>query len=129
VLAAQADARWNAKPRYLDMPGREIGRPVPALKLKDPGGYSQDTRPDGRAEDGERGGEGLLGSNVKDLQPEGPASGMQTPDGKRHPFTRAERVPPTTNETKEDPWKKARGGPSEDWQPQAWDPNALAARR
>jgi len=32
-------------------------------------------------------------------------------------------------EKKEDPWKKARGGPSEKWQPQAWDPNALAARR
>ncbi|KAK6602026.1 hypothetical protein H4I95_07128 [Botrytis cinerea] len=30
---------------------------------------------------------------------------------------------------KDDPWKKARGGPSEEWQPQAWDPNEMPAAR
>ncbi|KAI1213312.1 uncharacterized protein F4807DRAFT_456654 [Annulohypoxylon truncatum] len=29
VLAAQADARWEAKPSYLDAPGKEKGQPVP----------------------------------------------------------------------------------------------------
>ncbi|KAI0883516.1 uncharacterized protein GGS22DRAFT_190175 [Annulohypoxylon maeteangense] len=29
VLAAAADARWEAKPSYLDAPGKEKGQPVP----------------------------------------------------------------------------------------------------
>lgn len=79
--------------------------------------------------DGARGAEGLPGDGVDGSQPEGPASEMQTPDGKRHPFTRGERAYRTAKEKREDPWKKARGGPSEEWQPAAWDPNASAARR
>ncbi|KAI1384380.1 uncharacterized protein F4822DRAFT_362015 [Hypoxylon trugodes] len=31
LLAAEADARWEAKPRLSDVPGREKGQPVPAL--------------------------------------------------------------------------------------------------
>ncbi|KAI2465327.1 hypothetical protein F4781DRAFT_34468 [Annulohypoxylon bovei var. microspora] len=31
VLAAEADARWEAKPSYLDAPGKERGQPVPPL--------------------------------------------------------------------------------------------------
>ncbi|KAI2602797.1 hypothetical protein GGR54DRAFT_644698 [Hypoxylon sp. NC1633] len=31
VLAADADARWDAKPSLLDAPGRERGQPVPPL--------------------------------------------------------------------------------------------------
>ncbi|OTB04993.1 hypothetical protein M426DRAFT_320301 [Hypoxylon sp. CI-4A] len=31
VLAAEADARWEAKPSLLDMPGQEKGQPVPPL--------------------------------------------------------------------------------------------------
>ncbi|KAI1373347.1 hypothetical protein F4677DRAFT_448423 [Hypoxylon crocopeplum] len=31
VLAAEADARWEAKPSLLDVPGREKGQPVPTL--------------------------------------------------------------------------------------------------
>ncbi|KAA8565888.1 hypothetical protein EYC84_009700 [Monilinia fructicola] len=30
---------------------------------------------------------------------------------------------------KEDPWKRERGGPSEGWQPKAWDPNDIPAAR
>jgi len=140
VLAAQADARWASKKSYLDTPdrrahksfleapGREGGQPMPALKAKDPGGHTQETRPDGRAVDGE----GLLRRSGWGSQAEKLGNEMQTPDGKRHPFTRGERPRETVKEMiekREDPWKKARKGPSEEWQPQAWDPNALAARR
>lgn len=31
VLAADADARWEAKPSFLDAPGKERGQPVPPL--------------------------------------------------------------------------------------------------
>lgn len=31
VLAAQADARWEAKPRVMDAPGQETGQPLPTL--------------------------------------------------------------------------------------------------
>jgi NADH dehydrogenase [ubiquinone] 1 alpha subcomplex assembly factor 2 len=129
VLAAQADARWEAKPRLIDMPGREIGQAVPALRVRDPGGYSQEERPNGRGVDGWGGEEGQLGSNVGGSPTDELQSEMQSPDVKRHSFTIGKRAPYTTKENKEDPWKKAGGGPSEEWQPEAWDPNALIARR
>jgi NADH dehydrogenase [ubiquinone] 1 alpha subcomplex assembly factor 2 len=129
ILAAQADARWAAKKSYLDAPGEQRRQPVPALRLKDPGGYTEETRPDGRAVDEGSGAEGRLGSSVESSQAEVPQSEMQTPDGKRHPFTRGERARRTIKDKIEDPWKKARGGPSEEWQPQAWDPNTLAVKR
>jgi NADH dehydrogenase [ubiquinone] 1 alpha subcomplex assembly factor 2 len=131
VLAAQADARWASKKSYLDAPdrpvntsyleapGKEGGQTVPALKVKDPGGYTEDTRPNGSH----------TGNKVEGSQAEEPGSKMQTPDGKRHPFTRGERTRQITKEKMEDSWKKSGGGPSEEWQPQAWDPNALGARR
>jgi NADH dehydrogenase [ubiquinone] 1 alpha subcomplex assembly factor 2 len=129
VLAGQADARWEAKPRLIDMPGREIGQAVPALRVRDPGGYSQEERPNGRGVGGGSEEEGQLGSNVGCSRTEVPPSEIQSPDGKRHSFTIGKRAPYTMKENKEDPWKKARGGPSEEWQPEAWDPNALTARR
>jgi NADH dehydrogenase [ubiquinone] 1 alpha subcomplex assembly factor 2 len=129
VLAAQADARWAAKPRLIDMPGREMGQVVPALRMRGQGGYSQEERPDRRGVDGGSGEEGQLGSNVEGSRTGEPRSELQSPDGKRHSFTIGKRAPYTTKENTEDPWKKARGGPSEEWQPEAWDPNALTARR
>jgi len=122
VLAAQADARWEAKARLVDVPttnsGMGIERALPALGLKD--------GQDGRAVEGVLDGEGGVdgeGPPSKELEGE-----MQSLDGKRHSFTRGERTPRITKEEK-DPWRKARGGPSEEWQPEAWDPNAVVARR
>jgi NADH dehydrogenase [ubiquinone] 1 alpha subcomplex assembly factor 2 len=130
VLAAQADARWAEKPSYLDAPGREGGQPVPALRVNDPGGYNQETRPDNQAP--------APATTIESTFPS-PNSPIetQTPDIPRHPLTgRAQRVSESTadkqekEKEKDDPWKKhARGGPSEEWQPQAWDPSSLAARR
>ncbi|KAG9248656.1 hypothetical protein BJ878DRAFT_326387 [Calycina marina] len=46
--------------------------------------------------------------------------------------TKAENKIPEKNDNnqeKGDPWKQARGGPSEEWQPKAWDANIPASQR
>jgi NADH dehydrogenase [ubiquinone] 1 alpha subcomplex assembly factor 2 len=129
ILAAQADARWAAKPSYVDGPGRQRGQPLPALKLKDPGRYTQMGRLDERAVEGGSDIEGRVENRIERSQEEVPGIEIQIPDEKRHPFTRKERAHQTTKENSEDPWRKARGGLSEEWQPEAWDPNALIAKR
>lgn len=133
VLAAQADARWAAKPSLIDMPdgasGRQRGHVVPALRAGDPGGYRQEERPDMMAVKEGIIAEGEVGNNVEGSQTEEHVNQMQSPDRKRHSFARGERAHQAIKENKEDPWKKARGGPSEEWQPEAWDPSLLAARR
>lgn len=99
-LAAQADARWEAKPKMMDVPpGESTGQPVPALegRLARAGGkeagQAEVTRTDAIAS-----GEDQVPTQEKPEQKE---------------------------IEKEDPWKKSsRGGPSEDWQPQAWSPPA-----
>lgn len=134
VLAAQADARWAAKGCLLDAPGHQREQPVPALRvggdmagLKTDGQVMEERQPTNVAADGS--GEGIQAESSPESQT------------KRHPLTaREQRAPAPAPEAmtakeqqeKEDPWKNhTRGGPSEDWQPQAWDPNALAgsARR
>ncbi|PVH84704.1 hypothetical protein DL98DRAFT_512121 [Cadophora sp. DSE1049] len=119
ILAAQADARWAAKPSFLDAPERS--QPVPALESKDPGGaggvdVASGAREQTRATMGE----------------EESAEKMQTPDGIRHRFNERpeeeEKRLKDENKKKEDPWKNTRGGPSEEWQPQAWTGN-VATRR
>lgn len=140
MLAAQADARWAAKPSYLDAPGNPRGQPLPALGLRNPGAYGreqavEDGRVEGRGEeanekevvgmDGEPKGE-VLAPQPQVAEPE---IKLQTPDGKRHQFTKGKGPSRQPKEMKDDPWKKARGTPGEEWQPQTWDPNSLPAGR
>ncbi|KAG4417554.1 hypothetical protein IFR04_009284 [Cadophora malorum] len=121
ILAAQADARWAAKPSFLDAPERS--QPVPALESKDSGGAGD--------LDGALGAREQTTANIMEGQGDS-AEKMQTPDGIRHRFNeRSEQEEKRTkdeNKKKEDPWKNARGGPSEEWQPQAWTGN-VATRR
>ncbi|KAJ6780527.1 hypothetical protein PWT90_03163 [Aphanocladium album] len=94
-LAAEADARWAAKPRVMEdpLPGQE------ALPQVQAGPAARDEATTLRAESKRR----------KNTQ--GDETVRDT--------TAAEAVDP------KDPWKQARTrGPSEDWQPQAWSPNA-----
>ena len=44
ILAARADARWAAKPSYLDGPERQ--QALPATAIKDPGGYTSEVKKD-----------------------------------------------------------------------------------
>lgn len=60
------------------------------------------------------------------------AKHMQQPDRTRHRFNERlqERRPANTvDREKEDTWKKARGGPSEEWKPQSWEGNIAPSRR
>lgn len=138
VLAAEADARWAAKPSFLDSPGQARGQPLPATEVKDPGDATS-TEPENRT-----GVRSAIGGAPEDIAqktdiPAAESQGkerhkgkMQVPDGIRHHFNerpRQERSSKTeTKKEKEDPWKQAHRGPNEKWQPESWSGN-LAARR
>lgn len=98
ILAAQADARWEAKPRVMDAPGRAQGQPVPALNTAQtqPNAPEMTSANDAKTS-GEQTSTATAGSDVK------------TKFGK-------------------DPWAKPRGGPSGDWQPEAWTPPSTKQR-
>ncbi|RYP18160.1 hypothetical protein DL765_004086 [Monosporascus sp. GIB2] len=135
VLAAQADARWAAKPSYLDappaasprqqrrqqereQPGQEMGQAVPALGTGKSQPHERAAREwDHRAEDGVK-------SHI-----ESPADMLRA----RQAEKQGERGDETQKKRAEDdPWKQAdarRGGPSETWQPQAWNPSSAPRRR
>ncbi|KAF4472359.1 hypothetical protein FALBO_729 [Fusarium albosuccineum] len=88
-LAAEADARWEAKPRVMEAPEDE---PAPLLSSAKAAPMKQDV---GR-------------------QQQAPASAKEAED---------------EVENSDDPWAKAKArGPSESWQPTAWDPTATKKR-
>ncbi|KAH6720360.1 hypothetical protein BKA61DRAFT_470902 [Leptodontidium sp. MPI-SDFR-AT-0119] len=124
ILAAQADARWAAKPSLLDAPERS--RSLPVLEAQDPGGAGQVEGSTGILA------EGLGEETAKSAVGEGEVEEVQGTDGIRHRFDerlgQEEKRPKEEEKKSEDPWKNARGGPSEEWQPQAWT-GSVAARR
>ncbi|KAI9758959.1 MAG: hypothetical protein M4579_002699 [Chaenotheca gracillima] len=74
-------------------------QPRPATQVKDPGGYAQDNT------DETKGVRNAVGSTEEKLESQGTSK-------------------------KENPWDNhKRGGPSEGWQPQAWDPNSGGSGR
>lgn len=98
-LAAEADARWEAKPKVM-MDGPEQTQAVPALESRVNSSSSRAPPEAGR--DGE---------TISDAIASG--EDQQQVSGER----RANKA------EKEDPWKKHRpSGPGEEWQPQAWTP-------
>lgn len=117
VLAKQADERWAAKPSFLDQPGRERGQPLPGMQLKDPGGYVENTGAETATN---------LVSGVddmpKDIKEEAEVK-TQVQAGSQDSNMRPSReaAPRKEKQQPEDPWKQNRGGPSETWQPKAWD--------
>ncbi|KAI9849835.1 MAG: hypothetical protein M1837_000049 [Sclerophora amabilis] len=75
-------------------------QPRPATQIKDPGGYAGKTEEDSK--------EGVRNA----------VGGAQ------------EMLDKKKSQDQKDPWEKSRSqGPSEGWQPQAWDPQAGAVRR
>ena len=95
ILAAQADARWEAKPKVMQDTGSSsgarlpIGPAVPSVEGKSSPGEAADT-------------------------------GATTTQSVERP---ARKEAEESAETKADPWARARArGPSEDWQPEAWTP-------
>lgn len=101
ALAAEADARWAAKPRVM-MDGPRHEPPVPVLegsrRRRDESVVQEENDDDDAGETRS----GAIAS-AKDKQKQ----------SARRP----------TKADKEDPWKRHRpSGPGEEWQPQAWTP-------
>lgn len=110
-LAQQADERWNSVPSFLDSPERQ--QPAPAIGVKDPGGYVQQTEPEQS--------EGVRSAV------EGPEKVADASEGRPQDEGRF-RGATKEKQAKENPWHKQQGGPSEGWQPQSWTPGAVSRR-
>jgi NADH dehydrogenase [ubiquinone] 1 alpha subcomplex assembly factor 2 len=131
VLAAEADARWAAKPSFLNAPQKEDDNLQPTKHLMDQGDRTQSTE----------------SSNTKsiwnaiEVQPEdlpqrtelgnnpGGEANVGNLKSKNSDITRQELGKHEQPKPAEDPWKQARGGPSEGWQPRAWDGNLATPKR
>ena len=101
-LAAAADARWASQKSMLDSP--DMQQPVPAIGVRDPGGYSNATE-----DAGKQGVRSAVGSPQK-------SAGGETVG----PEDSKELSKPRKAE--EPRWKVAPANPGEDWQPKAWKP-------
>ncbi|KAF9877352.1 hypothetical protein CkaCkLH20_05052 [Colletotrichum karsti] len=101
MLAAQADARWEAKPRVMDAPGQPMGQPLPALN-------TAQTQP--------------IAPELETTNAETTAEATATPSPEP-------TLKPSSTKKKygHDPWEQAKG-PGESWQPQAWVPPPAAKK-
>ncbi|OAF58898.1 hypothetical protein VC83_06170 [Pseudogymnoascus destructans] len=152
VLAAQADERWEAKGRLVGGPnmkqmgpGLGMGNATAAGQAatrRGTAGVGVDaggpTMGGDAAAGGKQGGTTTStvasGQEILDRESErmkvsgGPAPKVYTNPRVSDPEKAARREPATPPPPKGDPWKNARGGPSEDWQPQAWSPGQATRR-
>ncbi|CAD6449197.1 0294aedc-f7f3-4439-bb9a-e73838e30635 [Sclerotinia trifoliorum] len=118
ILARQADERWNAKASFLDKPAAQ--QASLATQVRDGGAFSVvEPREDGKGVANAVGGEHV--EKERAVFAKKPAGSKTLHDG--------ETLPREEKKYQEDPWKKARGGPSEEWQPKAWDPNDMPLSR
>lgn len=145
-LAAAADQRWNEKKSYLDKPGDTGQAPAEIFEPRDRGGYGgvgphpeEDGKP--LSEQGDSSGmksvagsqEEVLGAARGEDVVQGRFKGPAGPTDARERDTDSagdvnRRVEREVKPKKEDPWKKARGTPGEEWQPQAWAPPGASRR-
>jgi NADH dehydrogenase [ubiquinone] 1 alpha subcomplex assembly factor 2 len=109
ILAARADQRASV----LDAPGHVRGQPVPALGTQMAHSEEGTGMSPGR-------------TSVVDDTTEPESVGDKIPESAMRTDTVRESK---KKEETEDPWKKAQGGPSEQWQPKAWSGGKAAARR
>ena len=99
-LARLADERWDSKPSYLDKP--ETHQPGPATRTTN--------------------------TTLHPAEQHGQPAPSEPPHpGVSNAVRSDEQAAAEGGQSKEDPWAKARGGPSENWQPETWAP--AAARR
>ncbi|KAF1957187.1 hypothetical protein CC80DRAFT_411775 [Byssothecium circinans] len=108
VLAAEADARWAAKPSALDAPDKQ--QPVHMLESRDPdAGIKQSSDKEVRASTSEE-------QDVIEEQQTGDAPTVKTRKYMR-------------TEPKDSPWKQAaKGNPGDEWQPTSWSPGPARRR-
>ncbi|KAH8909861.1 hypothetical protein BR93DRAFT_924868 [Coniochaeta sp. PMI_546] len=118
-LAAQADARWAARPSVLD--GPELGQAVPALRTprrndaaKPAGTLAEDVR------------ESMSSGRRPDEEPR--SSRKETRGVSQE--EEEEKVRTGKPPVADNPWKQATtGAPGQNWQPKGWNPSAAEKRR
>ncbi|KAI0480150.1 hypothetical protein GGR56DRAFT_255558 [Xylariaceae sp. FL0804] len=126
ALAAEADARWEAKPSLLD-------RPPPPPSTTDT--KEKHNKVEGRAEEANKHQQPAPPLDTGRTQPQEQAAAMrQDPAGPPPPVADGDgggrgggSKKPKAPAQAEDPWKRA-SGPSERWQPEAWTPSAAKKR-
>lgn len=110
ILAAQADARWAAKPSAVDAP--DMQQPAQMLESRDPStGISQR----------------VAGREARDQAEEGDIQ-EEEPQTDAAPTLKTRK--PMRTEPKDSPWKKAaaKGNPGDEWQPASWAPSPARKR-
>ncbi|KAK3302446.1 uncharacterized protein B0T15DRAFT_305761 [Chaetomium strumarium] len=144
LLAAQADARWEAKPRAMEggpaSPSSPEGRAN--LGLREPP-FRTDSRragpgkPEDRARLGEMNATGRTGVTKSTKAGDDDAAAVTLGDDEaviqreetwKKMQQEAEEKQKKGGDERPDPWKQAKGGPSETWQPQAWQPAPKAKK-
>ncbi|KAK4957738.1 hypothetical protein LTR66_013262 [Elasticomyces elasticus] len=121
-LAARADERWASVPSFLDSPNQQ--QPAPAIGVRDPGGYAQQTEPAHK--------EGVRSAVARPEQVLAASEGRDGVDegrfeGASKETERAQSVV-GGKKSKEDPWKRPKGNPGDEWAPQSWTPGAASKR-
>ena len=115
-LAKLADERWASKPSFLDQPKEgSKDHPQPALRVRDSAAYAA---PEGAPVRRDEAVDDRVTSPVRGEDGEGGLPPRKDPERREEAEERGEK----------NPWDLKRGAPSEEWQPQAWDPNALKPR-
>jgi NADH dehydrogenase [ubiquinone] 1 alpha subcomplex assembly factor 2 len=119
VLAAEADARWAAKPSFLDAPDKQ--QPAQMLQSRDPNSGLKQAH--GAREDAQqaepqsilKGGDEIAGDMAEEKQNE---ATLKVPKKAKE-----------SKEPKESPWKEAdKGNPGDAWQPKEWKPSPARRR-
>ena len=115
-LAAAADERWRSKESFLDAPARQ--QPEPAIGVRDPGGYVQQTEPESK--------EGVRSAVEEPEKIPRVVEGEEVDEGR---FKGGAKEKPR-RAREEAPWAKhqSRGSPDEQFAPQAWRPGPAARR-
>ncbi|KAK7179971.1 hypothetical protein DPSP01_009860 [Paraphaeosphaeria sporulosa] len=110
LLAAQADARWAAKPSAVDAPDKQ--QPVQMLESRDPSTGIRQMNADQETRDKAEPPKAVTEEAIREEAPQTDAAP-----------TLKTRMPMQT-EPKDSPWKKAaaKGNPGDEWQPSSWSP-------
>ena len=104
-LAAEADKRWESKPRYIDGPERR--QPAPPVTINETERPSSEQSEVGDAP-------GVEDISVESQEDTARASEKQA-KGKQ--------------QREENPWQRSQtGAPSERWQPETWTPGVVQRR-
>ncbi|KAF2706258.1 hypothetical protein K504DRAFT_471063 [Pleomassaria siparia CBS 279.74] len=117
TLAAQADARWAAKPSFLDAPDKQ--QPAHMLQSKHPNAgirpaaVDQDTRNNVQPPRVTKESEDV----IEESEPSHGAPALRTRKLRGEP------------KAKDSPWKQSTSGnPGEQWQPESWTPGPVKRR-